>query len=478
MDGPTDPRPNVLAALPVALMGFSEAGMLVFVNAEMRALLRVDVAALRDGAALRDVLRLLAFRGALGPGDPAERLREVLELDFTHPLRRLLRDVDGRGLELRITPLPEGGHLLTLSDVSEYLQAREAADRETRALAGVLTRLNNGVAQYDAERRLARSNPAYARLLGLPPHALQPGMAVSEIVARQREAGEFDAAHAAAVTADLTTRSLAQAWRVERTRPDGVTLRFENQPMPDGGWLAEIMDITETHKAEQDVRRRVALQEALMEALPVGVAVYGPDRVLMQVNPAYNRIMAHSPIRLGENLRDILTRRAIAGEFGPCDPETEVDRRLGTVNTAHGLERRSADGIATSHRSVPLPDGGHAMVVADVTALHAAQAEARERAEVLDHMLESTRHGMAMFDAEGSVVAANRLAAHFCGLPADAFRRGTNIRDLRAMQVALGVHGDRLSTDRFLAQRMNEPLRGPDRYRRTNPDGTVVEIIT
>ncbi|UPY37408.1 PAS-domain containing protein [Sediminicoccus sp. KRV36] len=478
MDAPTAPRTHLLAALPVALMAFSEADALVFVNDEMRALLRVDAAALKDGAALHDVLRLLAFRGALGPGDPSERLRDILELDFTAPHRRLLRDVEGRGLEFRLIPLSEGGHLLTLSDVSEFLQGREMAEREVHALGAVLARLNNGVAQYDAERRLARSNPAYARLLGLPPHALQPGMPVSEIIARQREAGEFDATHAAAVTTDLTTRSVAQPWRHERTRPDGQTLRFENQPMPDGGWLAEIMDITETHRAEQDVRRRVALQDAVMEALPVGVAVYGPDRVLRQVNPAYNRIMAHSPVQLGENLRDILTRRAIAGEFGPCDTEVEVTRRLANVNTAHGFERRSADGVATSHRSVPLPDGGHAMVVADVTALHAAQAEARDRAEVLNHMLESTRHGMAMFDAAGDVVAANRLAAHFCGLPPDAFARGVNIRELRAMQVELGVHGDRLSTSRFLAERANEPLRGPDRYRRTNPDGTVIEIIT
>ncbi len=477
MDAAPGP-PEILAALPLGVIGFCGAGGLVFANPQICALLRVDQAALKPGAPLADVLRLLAFRGALGPGDPAERLREVLALDLTLPHRRLLRDAEGRGLEWRIRPLADGGHLLTLSDVSEFFQAREAAEREARALSGVLARLNNGVAQFDATRRLARSNPAYARLLGLPVHAVQPGMDLGQIVARQQEAGEFDAAHAAAVVADLTTRSVAQPWRHERTRPDGRTMRFDNQPMPDGGWLVEIMDITDTHQAEQDVRRRVALQDALMEALPVGVAVYGPDRVLTQVNPAYNRIMAHSPVRLGEHLGDILMRRALAGEFGPCDPEEEVPKRLASTAIAHGFERRTPDGGATSHRSVPLPDGGHAMVVADVTALHAAQAEARERAEVLGHMLESTRHGMAMFDAEGNVVAANRLAGHFCGLPPEAFRRGVNIRQLRAMQIELGVHGDRLSTDRFLAERINEPLRGPDRYRRTNPDGTVIEIIT
>lgn len=478
MDAPGPDSADLLDALPLALMGFSAGDELVFVNAEMHELLQMDRAALKPGARLAEVLRLLAFRGVLGPGDPLERLDHMLALDYAQPQRRLLRGVGGRGLDFRIAPLPEGGHVLTLSDVSEYLEGREAAEREARALSDVLARLNNGVAQFDAERRLARSNPAYATLLGLAPHALRPGTPLAEIINRQHEAGEFDAAHAAAVAQELTTRSFAQSWRHERTRPDGRTIRFEHQPMPDGGWLAEIMDVTDARQAEQDLRRRVALQDALMEALPVGVAVYGPDRVLTQVNPAYNLIMAHSPVRLGDNLRDTLMRRALAGEFGPGDPEAEVARRLAQISHAQGFERRTADGVATSHRSVPLPDGGHAMVVADVTALHAAQAEARERAEVLGHMLESTRHGMAMFDTEGNVVAANRLAGYFCGLPPEVFRRGANIRDLRAMQITLGVHGDRLATDRFLAQRMNEPLRGPDRYRRTNPDGTVIEIIT
>jgi transcriptional regulator of acetoin/glycerol metabolism len=48
------------------------------------------------------------------------------------------------------------------------------------------------------------------------------------------------------------------------------------------------------------------------DALPVGVAVYGADRVLRYVNPAYNRILAEVPVQVGESLRDILMRRALA----------------------------------------------------------------------------------------------------------------------------------------------------------------------
>lgn len=66
------------------------------------------------------MLRLLAFRGVLGPGDPQQRLREVLALDLALAQRRILRNVDGRGLELRIAPIPGGGHALALADMSEF----------------------------------------------------------------------------------------------------------------------------------------------------------------------------------------------------------------------------------------------------------------------------------------------------------------------------------------------------------------------
>ncbi|MDB5413566.1 MAG: hypothetical protein JWR10_1901 [Rubritepida sp.] len=473
-----DPRSAALAALPVALMGFTAHGTLSFVNTEMLRLLRVDAASLPVGAPEHDVFRLLAFHGVLGPGDPEHRLQEVLALDPAKPHRQLLRDVGGRALELRVAPLPAGGRVLAVTDVTELVQAREAAEAETRALSDIMSRLSTGVAQYDSQRRLARNNTAYGKLIGLDPRLLHAGISVPEIVQHQIAAGEFDAEAGRAVVERMAAYPQGMNWRRERTRADGRTLRFDNQLMPDGGWLAEITDITEKHATEQDARRRIALHDALMEALPVGVAVYGPDRTLTMVNPAYNRIMAHSPVVVGENLRDILTRRALEGEFGPCDPAVEVPRRLARVVAPHSFERRSPSGVATTHRSVPLPDGGHAMVVADVTALHAAQAESRVRAELLGTMMENTRHGIAMFDEGGTVVAANRLAAQLCGLPPEKFVAGVALADLRRLQVALGVHGDELTTDSFLGKRMGQELKGPDWYRRRTPSGAMIEIIT
>ena len=466
-----DPRGGILAALPVALLGFDGAERLVIANAALHEAAGTDPSALPPGLERQEVFRRLAFRGLLGGGSPDEALARITQGAIFHSAR-------GQRLQWTEATLPGGGQVVLLRDLTDIAGALDAAQREVQEINGILQRLASGIARYDAEGRLRLANAAFPGLVGLPPSLTYPGQSFREMVRAQIERGDYSPEDAARIWAGVAETIRPREALHERRRTNGQVLRFRNQSLPDGGWLAEVTDITAERRAEQEARHRVALQDALLEALPVGVTVYGPDRVLRFVNAAYNTIMADSPVRVGEHLRDILMRRALAGEFGDTDPQAEVSSRLARVTGPVSFQRVRANGLITIHRSVPLPDGGHAMVVTDVSELNAAQAEARERAELLATTLESTRHGIAMFDADGAVIIANRLAAHFCGLPPERFVRGTHINDLRALQIELGVHGDRLATDRFLAARLTAPLKGPDRYRRTNSDGTVVEIIT
>jgi len=474
-EAPRDPRPALLAALPVALLAFDAEDRLILANAALHALAGTRPELLPAGVTRAEALRLLAFAGLFGTGNPEALAARLLEAS---PGRgRLLRSASGHRLEWVQAALPTGGRVIALPETTELAQALDAAQQELRDLAGVLQRLSSGVAVYDAERRLRFANPAFPVLVGLHPSEAQPGadfLAMNEAQARRGE-------HPPGWREALLERLRDPEWRSnpswERQRPSGQTIRFRNQPMPDGGWLAEVTDITKEREAAEEAQRRMALQDALLEALPVGVAVYGPDRVLRYMNPAYNKVFVSSPARVGENLRDILMRRALAGEFGPGDPEHEVALRLQRVNHPFQFER-FLDGRASVHRSVPLPDGGHAMVVADVSELNAAQAEIRAREQLLATTLEATRHGIVMFDAEFRVIIANRLAAHFCGLTPEIFVRGAHIRELRQAQVAQDREQRWPRNQQDLEEWLNAPLQGPERYRRPGPDGTVVEVIT
>ncbi len=467
----TSPLPVALDALPLALAAFGPDGAPLLANAPMRGLLGGQAP-----AAWEEFLRRLAFRGLLGDGAPEECLAAFMAL----PAARTLRGADGHLRDWTCTALPAGGHVVTLAEADARHAAREAAEATAREMRAIVARLHTGMARYDAQSVLRRANPAFSRLIGLPEGMAPEGRTLRSLLEAQAAVGEIAPEDVPVIEARMTA-ALSQGgdtWQHERTRPCGGTIRLANQRLPEGGWLVEVTDITREHDAEQEARRRAALHAALIEALPVGVAVYGPDRRVALVNEAYNRILEDDPVQVGDHLRDILLRRARNGEYGPGEPEDQVEAVLRSLDRPQGFERRRPGGGYSIHRSVPLPDGGHAIVVSDISALHAAQSEARARAAVLDTMLESTRHGIVLFDAEGRVVAANRLAARLAGVPADTFRPGASIHELRAEQVKRGVFGDARATSDFLERRGTAPLRAEDSYRRTAPGGVVIEVAT
>jgi PAS domain-containing protein/anti-sigma regulatory factor (Ser/Thr protein kinase) len=475
VEAPRDPRPAILAALPVALLAFDTDDRLILANAALHALAETSPDVLRPGLTRAEALRLLAFRGLFGTGNPEALAAQRLEA----PLGRgaMLRSAAGRRMEWVQAPLAPGGRVIALPETTELAHALDSAQQELRDLNAVLQRLASGIAVYGADERLRFANPAFPGLVGLHPGEALPGTAFIDMNEAQARRGE----HPPGWRETLRERMRDPDWKNfpvwERQRPSGQTIRLRNQSLPDGGWLAEVTDITKEREAAQEAQRRIALQDALLEALPVGVAVYGPDRVLRYINPAYNKVFASTPAEVGESLRDILMRRALAGEFGPGDPEAQVALRLSRVSQPFRFER-FLDGRASVHRSVPLPDGGHAMVVADVSELNAAQAEIRDREQLLATTLEATRHGIAMFDAEYRVIIANRLAAHFCGLTPEVFTRGAHISELRRLQLEQDGVGMWPRNGMSREEWLHAPLEGPHQYRRPGPNGSVVEIIT
>lgn len=470
-----DPRPALLAALPVALLAFDAEDRLTLANPALHDLAGTPPDALPPGLPRAECFRLLAGRGLFGAGDPETLAAGRMEAPLGH--RTPLRSTGGRRMEWLQAPLSPGGLVIALPETTELAQALDIAERELRDLNAVLQRLASGVAVYGGDDRLRFANPAFPALIGLDPSEAQPGAGFVEMNAAQARRGE----HGPNWREGLHRRMQDPGWRNspawERQRPTGQTIRFRNQSLPDGGWLAEVTDITKEREAAQEAQRRIALQDALLEALPVGVAVFGPDRVLRYINPAYNKVFVSTPAQVGDSLHAVLMRRALAGEFGPGDPEEQVALGVSRVSKPFRFERYR-DGYASVHRSVPLPDGGHAMVIADVSELNAAQAEIRAREQLLAATLEATRHGIVMFDADLRVIIANRLAAHFCGLTPEVFTRGAHIAELRRLQ----FEGDRqglwprngLPREEWL----NARIRGPHQYRRPGANGTVVEVVT
>jgi signal transduction histidine kinase len=110
-------------------------------NRRFRSLLALPADFGLVGTPLRTILTHVAEGGGLGPGDPdrlvAERLSRLLSADG-----EIQERIDGRVVEARPSPMPDGGLVLTVADMTGRVRAAEALEQRVRERTDELLRLN------------------------------------------------------------------------------------------------------------------------------------------------------------------------------------------------------------------------------------------------------------------------------------------------------------------------------------------------
>lgn len=483
MAPPPDPLPipelpvavAALAAAPISIVVFDAGDRLRFANAEMLRQLNMPSDTVLLGRTQRELSRLIAFRGLLGSGDPELLAEQLLAVDRSRPHRRTSRCADGRWFDFISEPLPDGGFVSYAFDVTQHRRAEEEALERNRQLEVALRHQHTGIGLYDATRRLLRHNEAYEQALGLVPGTLRPGATLDEVHQHMLARHGND---------PLVLASVEERGRIDRSRPhdeirllpNGRAVRNISRPLPDGGFLVTVEDVTPLRRAENEARHRAATLRGVLAALPYGVSVYDAGHRLTMVNDAYQRILKGAELKVGDHLMDLCRAHEAAGEYGPGVTAEEVYRRQFEY-TDTPRQRIRPNGTVLAVRSAPLPDGGHINVVADVTALHQAEAQAQHRADLLRAMLDNMRHGVCLFDRDLRVVARNDLALTLSGLRADEMVPGAHIDTLRDLQFQRGEFGSGAAAAAAYEARtrMIDP-RARERYTRTRADGTVIEI--
>jgi Na+/proline symporter/signal transduction histidine kinase/ActR/RegA family two-component response regulator len=150
-------------------------------NRQFRELLNLPPELGRVGAPLEKVLRTCAERGDFGPGDIDRLVGErMMRLAVTHDSFQEHVDGGRRFLEIRTSPMPQGGIVTTYSDITERVEAAEALARANETLEGrvrertaELLEVNEALAV--AKRKADEANLDKTRFLAAASHdVLQP----------------------------------------------------------------------------------------------------------------------------------------------------------------------------------------------------------------------------------------------------------------------------------------------------------------
>ncbi len=230
-------------------------------NRRFRELLDLPEHLCRSGTPSEAVFRYNALRGDYGPGDVEEQVRSRVEKARRREPHRFERErPDGSILEIRGTPLPEGGFVTTYADITQ----RARSERDLLRFRAALNLCPDAVYLIDCNTlTILDCNDGTCRMLGYPREELV-GYGVERMSAdRSRE----DIAALYARVARGEPASEAETQIVAR-RKDGSTLPVEISrrvlQTADGPVLVAIArDLTERKQAEA---AHAALEAQLRES--------------------------------------------------------------------------------------------------------------------------------------------------------------------------------------------------------------------
>ncbi len=208
-----------------------------------------------------------SFHGLFVGGDDMGEGPLALSAEAGSGVTTLLESGDGRSLVVTATPLPDGGHVVAVDDVSQVLRLEQR-------FRLVVEAAHDAIVLTDQRGEVRFANAAAADLFGRRAEALH-GRSVTELLPGDPEGG-----------------SGSRRFESRIVRPDGQIrlLAVSMAPLGPqegaGGSVALMRDVTRERVATDELRRSEVRYRALFATVPVAIFTLDEEGILRSVNPA------------------------------------------------------------------------------------------------------------------------------------------------------------------------------------------------
>ncbi len=295
-----------------------------------------------------------------------------------------------RTLRLRANPVA-GGAACIANDVTDAEASVDLLTKQQRAHDETLNHLAEGVAVFDASKRLVFFNRAFEQVWGLDPAFLQEGPTHAAWLDYMKEKRKLPA-HAN--YAEWRAGELALYQEVAElpqdlwVLPDGRMLRIARQRHPGGGLLLIFSDITNEVSLRSQYDALLQTQKAALDKLHEAVVVFGLDGRLKLSNAAFAAMWKVEAGEIEDDMafdrvieicqrtfHDRATWAQVRGRITDPSPEARTEFRG---------EMRRSDETVLKFLTRPLPDGATLVAFQDITADRRVEDALRERAEAFE----------------------------------------------------------------------------------------------
>ena len=443
---------------------------LVTFNRRWQEMLRLPDSLAQVGTLFSDVLYFMGRRGDFGSEPLDDAVARRVTQGYTGTAHRFAKWYSsGRFIELRRTPMPDGGFISVMADLTELKSAEERFRDFAEATSDWFW-------EQDEELRFTFMSQGVYDKSGVPADAhigrtrqeLKP-LGVSE---------EQWVAH----NAQLDARRPFRDFRMQRVDPHGRlrTLAISGKPLFDAkgqfkGYRGSGADITDRVEAEARAKLAQARFGSAIESLSDALAIFDSDDRLVMCNQAYREVVGGSDevVKPGARFEDILRFNLERGFLRSVqDKEAFIAQRLAQHrNPGEPIQLQRHGGGWLQIREQRLADGGIAVIGTDITATKEHEQEIFEKSEILQRTLANMGEGIIVFDRDLKLLAWNDRVIDLIELPRDFLRVGLDYQDFLRPQAERGEFGNE-SVDEAIRKRV-ERAQSPQPFSidRRRPNG-------
>lgn len=348
---------------------------------------------------------VLADGREFAEGEVAERARALAQKalqsgETAEDSDHIIVHGERRRFDLVETPLRGGAYTAGYAlDRTEVEKLGTAIDLLNKSQEEVLDRLALAIMIFDADFRLRFANSACMRMWDLEENWVGSTPEVGEVLDRLREQRLLPE------TGDFT--AYKNEWRNYFTSliqpkeelihlPNGKAVWTVISPHPTGGLVVSYEDVTEELKLERSYNTLVDTQQATLNNLSEGIAVFGEDGHIKLSNPVFRQmwLLTDEQIEAMPHIAQLIDQCRDLFVYGD-----DWDRFKKTYLTRVFARKQRSGRMATqrgdvyAYSIVPVPDGGVLLSFRDIT--------------------DSTRVENALRDRNDALEAADRLKSEF-----------------------------------------------------------------
>ncbi len=343
-----------------------------------------------------------------------------------------------------------------------------------------------GYWEYDSANRSISLPDASLALLasiaGAPPDALRSFMDALSDIERQRVQVVFDQAIAKRLPFNI---------QIELARGDGkrVHVVVRGSPVDDEQsplrLAGTFQDITNEKQREAGHEKVIAQLQALLDALPQGVSVVDKDLRLIFWNRRFHEILdfPRSMVFKNANFEDFIRLNAMRGEYGPGDPEEQVQGIVARARqfVPHRFERQLTGGRTVEVEGVPFQsDGeiaGFVTTYTDITGQKQSEGQLMRQRDVMKTIIDNFPGGISLCDADLRFTAYNDLFKELLGFPSSLFAKGwVDFEELARFNANRGEYGPGNIEEQVRTVVARARNFQPHHMERVRPNGRWLEI--